>query len=113
VYEPETTHAELKAHGIVKTATKIESRSRSEKVKREGANPCQEKRFHGADVLRSPDQAVSELEISWASEEREEPDGKEKEPEGEVEGKEKLEQEPYNLLPEPRELEEDAESPLP
>jgi hypothetical protein len=31
------------------------------------------------DVLRSPDPAVSELEISWASAEREEPEWKEKE----------------------------------
>ena len=60
----------------------------------------------GADVLRSPDPAVAELEISWASEEREETDWMEKEPEGEVE-----EQEPYHLLPELKELEEDAEVP--
>ena len=31
------------------------------------------------DVLRSPDPAVSELEISWAAAEREEPEWKEKE----------------------------------
>ena len=49
---------------------------------------------------------MAELEISWASEEREETDWMEKEPEGEVE-----EQEPYHLLPEPKELEEDAEVP--
>jgi hypothetical protein len=60
----------------------------------------------GADVLRSPDPTVAELEISWASGEREETDWMEKEPEGEVE-----EQEPYHLLPEPKELEEDAEVP--
>jgi len=60
----------------------------------------------GADVLRSPDPAVAELEISWASGEREETDWMEKEPEGEVE-----EQEPYHLLPELKELEEDAEVP--
>jgi hypothetical protein len=60
----------------------------------------------GADVLRSPDPAVAELEISWASEEREETDWMEKEPEGEVE-----EQEPYHLLPELKELKEDAEVP--
>jgi hypothetical protein len=60
----------------------------------------------GADVLRSPDTAVAELEISWASGEREETDWMEKEPEGEVE-----EQEPYHLLPELKELEEDAEVP--
>ena len=60
----------------------------------------------GADVLRSPDPAVAELEISWASEEREETDWMEKEPEGEVE-----EQEQYHLLPELKELEEDAEVP--
>jgi hypothetical protein len=66
-----------------------------------------------ADILRSPDTAVAELEISWASGEREETDWMEKEPEGEVE-----EQEPYHLLPEPnhllpvpKELEEDAEVP--
>jgi hypothetical protein len=53
----------------------------------------------GADVLRSPDPAVAELEISWASAKREET-------EGEVE-----EQEPYHLLPELKELEEDAEVP--
>jgi hypothetical protein len=61
----------------------------------------------GADVLRSPDPAVAELEISWASEEREEPEGEVEE----QEGKEKLEQEPYHLLPEPWELEDDAEVP--
>jgi hypothetical protein len=60
----------------------------------------------GADVLRSPDPAVAELEISWAPGEREKTDWMEKEPEGEVE-----EQEPYHLLPEPKELEEDAEVP--
>jgi hypothetical protein len=60
----------------------------------------------GADVLRSPDPTVAELEISWAFEEREETDWMEKEPEGEVE-----EQEPYHLLPEPKELEVDAEVP--
>jgi hypothetical protein len=62
----------------------------------------------GADVLRSRDPAVAELEISWASGEREEPDWKEKEPEGEVEEqdeKEKLKQELYHLLPEQKELE--------
>ncbi len=60
----------------------------------------------GADVLRSPDPAVAELEISWASGERDETDWMEKEPEGEVE-----EEEPYHLLPEPKALEEDAEVP--
>ncbi len=35
----------------------------------------------GADVLRSPDPAVAELEISWASGEHEETDWMEKEPE--------------------------------
>ena len=49
---------------------------------------------------------MAELEISWASEEREETDWMEKEPEGEVE-----EQEPYHLLPELKELKEDAEVP--
>jgi len=44
----------------------------------------------GADVLRSPDLAVSELEISWDSGQREEPDWKEKELE---EGAEELESE--------------------
>jgi hypothetical protein len=51
---------------------------------------------------------VAELEISWTSGERVEPDWKETEPEGKVEkqaGKEKLEQEPYHLLTEPKELE--------
>ncbi len=60
----------------------------------------------GADVLRSPDPTMAELDISWASGEREETDWMEKEPEGEVE-----EQEPYKLLPEPKEMEEDAEVP--
>jgi hypothetical protein len=46
---------------------------------------------------------LAELEISWASAEREETDWIEKEPEGEVE-----EQEPYHLLPEPKVLKEDA-----
>ena len=62
----------------------------------------------------SPGEQTCLYLISWASGEREEPDWKEKEPEGEVEeqeGKEKLEQEPYHLLPEPWELEEDAEVP--
>ncbi len=48
----------------------------------------------GADILRSPDPAVAELEISWTFGERAEPEWKGKEPEGEVEeqeGKEKLE----------------------
>jgi hypothetical protein len=49
---------------------------------------------------------VAELEISWASGECEETDWMEREPDGEVE-----EQEPYHLLPEPKELEEDAEVP--
>ncbi len=60
----------------------------------------------GADILRSPDPAVAELEISWASGEHEETDWMEKEPDGEVE-----EQKLYHLLPEPKELEEDAEVP--
>jgi hypothetical protein len=60
-----------------------------------------------ANVLRSPDPAVAELEISWASGEREETDWMEKEPEAEVEEKEK----PYHLLPELNELKEDAEVP--
>jgi hypothetical protein len=37
------------------------------------------KRDSDRDVLRSPDPAVSELEISWAAAEREEPEWKEKE----------------------------------
>ncbi len=65
----------------------------------------------GADVLRSPDPAVAELEISWASGEREETDWMEKEQEGEVEEKEKEKEKPYHLLPELNELEEDAEVP--
>jgi hypothetical protein len=68
----------------------------------------------GADVLWSPRSNCGGLEISWASGEREETDWMEKEPEGEVEeqeGKEKLEQELYQLLPKPKELEEDAEVP--
>jgi hypothetical protein len=51
---------------------------------------------------------VAELEISWASGEREETDWIEKEPEGEVE-----EQEPYHLLPEPKELETEPRPSLP
>ena len=57
--------------------------------------------------------AEAELEISWASGEREETDWMEKEPEGEVEEQEPEgeveEQEPYHLLPEAKELEEDEE----
>jgi len=45
--------------------------------------------------------------VSWASGEREETDWTEKDPEGEVEEKEK----PYHLLPELNELKEDAEVP--
>ncbi len=52
---------------------------------------------------------MAELEISWASGDRDETDWMEKEPEGEVEEKEK--EKPYHLLPELNELEEDAEVP--
>ncbi len=66
-----------------------------------------------ADILQSPNPAVPHLEINWASGEGEEPNWKKKEPGGKVEkeGKENLEQEPTYLLPEPKELEEDAEMP--
>jgi hypothetical protein len=88
--------------------------ARREKVnKRVSAKPCQGRDSDGAGVLRIPDPSVlEELKNSWASEEQEEPDWKEKEPEGEMEEqeeKEKLEQEPHNLLPEPKKEEPESE----